>query len=126
MQVIHNSKPKTQFWGTVLLVGLLLLAPCKVRNSIESSLGMATSKVSNKIKTTTSKNNCAHYTADVVAYTSTADTSNPWVPFLPALLSFTIIVREDQFTQFRRIVTKKVVSLAVPLYILYRHFKVYL
>jgi hypothetical protein len=126
MQGIHNATPKTHLWLSVLLVGLLLLAPCKIRNSIESSLGMTTSKVSNKIKATPAKSGCAQYTANDLARTETSHASHPLVPMLPTLLSLTIVVREEQVAQFRSIVSKTVVALAVPLYILYRHFKVYL
>lgn len=125
MQGIHNAI-KTHLWLSVLLVGLLLLAPCKVRNSIESSLGMTTSKVSNKIKTTPAKSGCAQFTANDLAKREAAAASNPWVPVLPALLSLTIVVREAQVARIQRIVSKTAVALAVPLYILYRHFKVYL
>jgi len=126
MQGNQNSTFETRILLATLLAGLLLVAPCKVRNTIETSLGMTTSKVSNKIKSTVAKTSCASYDANLAAKTEMGSSQDLGLSLAPAILSVALLfpIRNSEnnvlSTRFKKS------SLIVPLYILYLHFKVYL
>ena len=125
MQGIRTSPPSTKKGLSVLLIGLLLLAPCKVRNTIESSLGLTTTKVTNKIKATAaSKSCCASF---VTVSTSKAKEVNAQpLPFLP--VTTTALADLGSTSAQQQLHSYKEVGLppSVPLYILYHQFKGYL
>ena len=125
MQGIRTSPPSTKKGLSVLLIGLLLLAPCKVRNTIESSLGLTTTKVTNKIKATAaSKTCCASF---VLASSAKAKEVNTQpLPYLP--VSTTALADLGSTGAQQQLHSNKEVALppSVPLYILYHQFKGYL
>ncbi|TXJ91024.1 hypothetical protein [Flagellimonas pelagia] len=125
MQGIRTSPPSTKKWLSVLLIGLLLLAPCKVRNTIESSLGLTTTKVTNKIKATTaSKTCCASF---VTVSTSKAKEVNAQpLPFLPVTTTALAALGSTRNQLVLDSNNKVALSPSVPLYILYHQFKGYL
>ena len=63
MPGIHNTTFDIRILFITLLAGVLLVAPCKVRNSLEHSLGLEKSEVSNKIKTTLTSGSCTSFEA---------------------------------------------------------------
>lgn len=124
MQGIHKSTFDMRILFTALLAGLLLVAPCKVRNSLEHSLGLEKSEVSNKIKTTVSVTSCTSYEAVQISQDHTThvlDIGNLQLPALASTVRFTVSNSENTFSA----VEKQPFATVVPLYILYRQFQVY-
>ena len=122
MPGIHKSTFDIRILFTALLAGLLLVAPCKVRNSLEHALGLEKSEVSNKIKTTVSAS-CASYEA-VQHSESTVLQLDRATSLLPA------VPTPSYFTAFNSgkhlyAAEKQRFASVVPLYILYRQFKIY-
>lgn len=126
MQGIRKTTFETRTLLVALLAGLLLVAPCKVRNSIESSLGLTTTKISNKIKATASKSHCATYGATQMAQMETTSSTAPVSPFLPILLASVLVIKANRRENTMQWSALKAFALCIPLYILYLHFKVYL
>ncbi len=123
MQPIHSTTFDTRILFLALMAGLLLVAPCKVRNSLEHALGLEKSEVSNKIKTTVSTKSCASYEA----VQSTADTSivmGMATAMLPAISIDLFVATSNSKNNFFTAQQQKAASV-VPLYILYRQFKIY-
>ena len=123
MQSIHNTIFGTRILFLALLAGLLLVAPCKVRNSLEHALGLEKSEVSNKIKTTVSVESCASYEA----VQPTADSSivmDMATALWPALSIDLFVAASNIENNFFTAQQQKAASV-VPLYILYRQFKIH-
>nr|WP_288933321.1 hypothetical protein [uncultured Allomuricauda sp.] len=123
MPGIHKSTFDIRILFTALLAGSLLVAPCKVRNSLEHALGLEKSEVSNKIKTTVSTS-CASYEA-VQHSESTAphqlDRTTALLPAVPTPSYFTA----SNSGKHLYAAEKQNFASVVPLYILYRQFKIY-
>jgi len=122
MPGIHNTTFDIRILFIALLAGVLLVAPCKVRNSLEHALGLEKSEVSNKIKTTVSAS-CASYEA-VQHSESTVLQLDRATSLLPA------VPTPSYFTAFNSgkhlyAAEKQRFASVVPLYILYRQFKIY-
>ncbi len=104
---------------------MLLLSPCKVRNYIETELGVPQTEVHNKSKSTLSQANCTNL--DIIFKSSTKEKSN--VKYLPI-----ISPKFEVFFETANLATsyilpqekKKVSAYSTPLYILYQNFKDYL
>ncbi|WP_010664395.1 hypothetical protein [Marinilabilia salmonicolor] len=107
------------------LVILLLLSPCKVRNSIEAELGVPQTNVLNKSQAAISQSICK-----TVEISETIQAiSEPTVrhPFFPILRTdrgeFTVYFLKDTTTQ-KPSGTRQPVS-EIPLYILHQNLQVY-
>jgi len=125
MQGIRTSPPSTKKGLSVLLIGLLLLAPCKVRNTLESSLGLTTTKVTNKIKATTaSKTCCASFVT--VSTSKGKEVNTQPLPFLPVTTTALAALGSTRSQQLLPTANKVALPPSVPLYILYHQFKGYL
>ncbi|OMP30037.1 hypothetical protein [Mangrovimonas sp. DI 80] len=110
------------------LMLLLLLSPCKVRNYIQSELGITTTEASNKSKSTLGKSTCSdfeiakmlpQYSKEKVAKDRLANAG--MASFSPKLWA-----SETDNKVFVSSETKAPLGTSVPLYILYRNFKNYL
>nr|WP_297785838.1 hypothetical protein [uncultured Allomuricauda sp.] len=123
MPGIHNTTFDIRILFIALLAGVLLVAPCKVRNSLEHALGLEKSEVSNKLKTTASSNACASYEAvqmeNSAAYELGISTLVSPTVITDAL--FTISNSDETGYTYQ----KQHLASVVPLYILYRQFKIY-
>lgn len=108
------------------LVFLLLLAPCKVRNYIQAELGLPTTEVSNKSITNSTKSDCK--TLEVTKNTLTFSKSSSQAASLLVVntISFPFILID--FNKKATVLnTKEINSISlVPLYILFKNFKVYI
>ncbi|MCK0159898.1 hypothetical protein [Allomuricauda sp. F6463D] len=124
MQGIHKSTFDMRILFTTLLAGLLLVAPCKVRNSLEHSLGLEKSEVSNKLKTTISIKSCASYEAVQISQDHTTKVVDIGTLQLPAMASTIVFTASNNHKKFSA-VKKQPFAAEVPLYILYRQFQVY-
>lgn len=124
MQGIHKSTFDMRILFTALLAGLLLVAPCKVRNSLEHSLGLKKSEVSNKIKTTVSVKSCTFYEAVQVSQDHTTNILDIGALQLPAMASTVLFATSNSENTFSA-VKKHPFASVVPFYILYRQFQVY-
>ena len=65
-----NIKNKASLLSAMMLSLLLLIAPCKVRNHIEETLGIKQTEVSNKIQATSSNLTCHSFQIAKIAKTS--------------------------------------------------------
>tara|TARA_R110000764_G_scaffold219818_1_gene307870 strand:+ start:302695 stop:303066 length:372 start_codon:yes stop_codon:yes gene_type:complete len=122
MPGIHKSTFDIRILFIALLAGVLLVAPCKVRNSLEHALGLEKSEVSNKIKTTVSAS-CASYEA-VQHSESTTSQSDMAAALLPAVTTPSYFTASNSGKHFYAAEKQNFASV-VPLYILYRQFKIY-
>ncbi len=106
------------------LVLFLLLTPCKVRNFIQSELGVPQTKVLNKSQSTISQSNCLNFkVSDIVQ-----SVSNPTFQQLDlfVLETFNFGFKLDLFNQSIYSISSRNRSVStVPLYILYQNFLVY-
>ncbi|MBR9854442.1 MAG: hypothetical protein GYB37_07675 [Algicola sp.] len=123
MPGIRTSTIDLRFLFTALLAGMLLVAPCKVRNTLELSLGLEKSEASNKLKTTVSSLSCASYEAVQNNNTVFQELVKP-APFGPSgSVSTQYKVLEANVSNY--IPKEHSLSTVVPFYILYRQFQVY-
>jgi len=122
MPGIHKSTFDIRILFTALLAGLLLVAPCKVRNSLEHALGLEKSEVSNKIKTTVSAS-CASYEAVQHSESNVLqlDIATALLPAVATISYFTASNSEKHLYAAE----KQPFASVVPLYLLYRQFKIY-
>ncbi|TXK00083.1 hypothetical protein [Flagellimonas aequoris] len=125
MQGIHTSPPSTKKGLSVLLIGLLLLAPCKVRNTIESSLGLTTTKVTNKIKATAASKTCCASFVTVSTAKAKEINAQP-LPFLPITTTALAALGSTGNQPLLHSDNEVALPPSVPLYILYQQFKGYL
>ncbi|WP_421802487.1 hypothetical protein [Flagellimonas sp.] len=123
MPGIHKSTFDIRILFTALLAGLLLVAPCKVRNSLEHALGLEKSEVSNKIKTTVSTS-CASYEAVQHSESTTSHQLDRTTAPLPAVTTPSYFAASNSGKHLY-VAEKQSVASVVPLYILYRQFKIY-
>ena len=122
MPGIHKSTFDIRILFTALLAGLLLVAPCKVRNSLEHALGLEKSEVSNKIKTTISAS-CVSYEA-VQHSESTVLQLDMATALLPAVATPSYFTASNSGKHLYD-AEKQPFASVVPFYILYRQFKIY-
>ena len=119
------SKKHTALFHSVsvtLLIALLLLSPCKVRNLIQAEIGVTTTAASNKSKSTLSKTACV--TAKEIATISSANTAEVQLhAVLPTPISFCWNAAEikNQPCLINASQTRR--NKSVPLYILYQNFR---
>lgn len=120
---IHKSTFDIRILFTALLAGLLLVAPCKVRNSLEHALGLEKSEVSNKIKTTVSTS-CTSYEAVQHSESTVSHQLDRTTALLQAVITPSYFTASNSGKNLYA-AEKQSVASVVPLYILYRQFKIY-
>lgn len=117
---------KYTYLSAVFLAVLILIAPCKVRNSIESALGVKQSNVVNKFKVR--KQSCCGFKTRIVKNEQQQQIGDYQKIFEPADFSgfdaFLNFGVEKAVTGYNEL-SLGAASPVVPLYILYRNFKVY-
>jgi len=121
-----NIKAKSTFLPFLGLALLLLFSPCKVRNYIQAELGLSQTEVASKSKTTFAIASCSAFEVSE-ATSATTKSSTQSAPILAensAAISFRKTVSTHKTTTFHT--TRNRSISVVPLYILYRNFKVYL
>lgn len=123
MPGIHKSTFDIRILFIALLAGLLLVAPCKVRNSLEHALGLEKSEISNKIKTTVSTS-CASYEAVQHSENIESHQLDRTTALLPAVTTPSYFTASNSGKHFYAAEKQNFASV-VPLYILYRQFKIY-
>ncbi|MDF0716300.1 hypothetical protein PY092_09090 [Muricauda sp. 334s03] len=124
MTDIRTSTFDLRILFIALLAGMLLVAPCKVRNSLEHSLGLEKSEVSNKLKTTVSTKSCVSYgiaQQTEGTFTNVLGMVTPVLPVVPTPNFHSLPNSEDTVY----VTAKQSLVSNVPFYILYRQFKVY-
>ena len=106
------------------LVLFLLLSPCKVRNFIQTELGIPQAKVLNKSQSTIFQSNCQTFdVSEAIKLFSKLDIQQP--NFLPLEVNgfeFTIDLLKHSFNLSP---SSSQQATGVPLYILYQNLKVY-
>lgn len=126
MKENKQIKPLLTRLSLLGLIMLLLLSPCKVRNSIEFALGIPQTKVSNRNIATVSNNSCSVYEVRN-AKVSVSQPTKPKPPLLTVTISSNdgkiIGVFNPTFTRNERWEES---ASPVPYYLLYQNFKVYL
>jgi len=103
---------------------LLLLSPCKVRNVIQTELGIPQTKVTNKSQSTVSQSNCQTFEYSKMVESISKPTFQQSNFLIPKAfrLSFTPYLLKHSFN----INTSKSQPVSdVPFYILYQNLKVY-
>lgn len=109
------------------LIFLLLFSPCKVRNFIQAELNVPLTEVSNKSQTTTSNLSC--YSSKVVDESLIQVSSSVKVLQLFFVRTFNFSVQfienipNETVSNYKK---KRFLTSSVPLYILFKNFKVYL
>jgi len=106
------------------LVLLLLISPCKVRNSIQAELGIPQTKVLNTSQSAISLSNCQTFELSETVQTISKPTLNQ-CDFLISEASrfdFTIYLLKHSFNLHT---SRSQQATDVPLYILYQNLKVY-
>ena len=124
----HNKISKTSsLFPIVGLVFLLLFSPCKVRNFIQAELNVPLTEVSSKSQTTTSNLSCYSREVTDIFLLQTISSIKIFPVFINRFfnLSFQFV---EIFPNKIRIdyQKKRHVTPSVPLYILFKNFKVYL
>ncbi|MBZ9619547.1 hypothetical protein [Psychroflexus lacisalsi] len=122
---MKDSKNIATIFSILGLAALLLLSPCKLRNFIQSELGVDQTQVTNKSKSLASQSSCqfqdiiqtksAQSPSDVQQF-SDAGHINFSIDFEVASLSSSV---QNEYIRPN-------LASSVPLYILFNHFKVYL
>jgi len=115
----------------VLAFGLILVfSPCSVRNSIQDSLGLEKTGVTNKSKTTNNfEEQCSTLDVDVSGdHSSELINTTPGIPSIGILSVYNAqrdwaITEDVSLTQYEAPYTVKDKT---PLYLLHQQFKVYL
>lgn len=119
------SKKYTAYFRSVpvtLLIALLLVSPCKVRNLIQAEIGVAITAATNKSKSALSKSICV--IAEEIAATSPVhDTEVQLHAVLPAPLFFWWNTTEIKKQVFLINASQTQRNKSVPLYILYQNFR---
>ena len=106
------------------LLVLLLLSPCKVRNFIQTELGVPKTKVLNKSQSALSQSNCQTLDLSEAIQTYAKPTiQQPDFPPTDAVKCGFIIDAHKQFFTQRN--SESHLILNVPLYILYQNFQIY-
>ena len=106
------------------LVLLLLLSPCKVRNYIQSELGIPQTKVLNKSQSTISHSNCLNFEVSDIVQSVLKPTFKQLDLFV--LESYNFGFTLGLFNQSIYSISSRNHSVsAVPLYILYQNFQIY-
>lgn len=109
----------------MLVVLLMLLAPCRVRHSIQSQLEVPVTKALNVSKAALSTGAACQLSAELVAQSNTSSKTNPdWgIPFLlpDALQQVSPIAGGSGQKQ---VVAARHQASDIPLYILYRKMRV--
>lgn len=124
----HNKISKTSsLFPIVGLVFLLLFSPCKVRNFIQAELNVPLTEVSSKSQTTTSNLSC--YSSKIVDESLIQVSSSVKVLQLFFVRTFNFSVQfienipNETVSNYKK---KRFLTPSVPLYILFKNFKVYL
>ncbi len=103
---------------------LLLLSPCKVRNFIQSELGIPQTKVLNKSQSTISQSDCQNFeVSEIIQNISKPTFQQP--DFLVSdtyRFDFTIHLLKHSFSLKS---SRSFQATDVPLYILYQNLKIY-
>lgn len=121
-----NIKSKSAFFTVIGFTFLLLLSPCKVRNYIQSELGIPQTEVTNKSQLTISASDCKNIeVADATLAFSKRSTQH-----------FSVLIFNDSIFDLRIVnALKKSINFytadrhsvsSIPLYILYQNFKAFL
>ncbi len=125
----HSKIPNTSsLFPIVGLVFLLLFSPCKVRNFIQAELNVPLTEVSSKSQTTTSNLSCYSREVTDISLLQTIPSSIKVYPFFinrafNLSFSFGEIFHYKTRIDYQK---KRNVTTSVPLYILFKNFKVYL
>ena len=115
---------KIKSFAIPLLALLLLVAPCSVRNQLETSLGLRTSKPLNPLKTTASQSSfCAIWqnTSEKENASSSKKQAEIKISVVKTVAFFS--TSENQDTKF--LVINKGSNWTPPYYILYKRLKIF-
>lgn len=107
------------------LVLLLLLSPCKVRNSIQAELGIPQTNALNKSQSVISQSNCQTFEfSQVVQTISKSTVEQAYIPIILEGCSFGLILKKNKHS-FLLNKSRSTQATDVPYYILYQNLKVY-
>lgn len=124
-KVKENGKIKMNSIVSVFgLVLLLLLSPCKVRNFIQTELGIPTIKVPHKSKSTISQSDCQTFEV-AVTFHNILKPNFQQGDFLISDISFSGFTNNFFKHTFIFDASKNREAVDVPLYILYQNLKIY-
>lgn len=113
------------FWSVSGLIVLLLLSPCKVRNHIQSELGLLQTEVSNK-SISTLRNSCNTFGASIKATVVSKASARHFPAFLSSRLYSASAIIDLFNTSISSYKGRNSLTSFVPYYILYRNFKHFL
>lgn len=108
------------------LVLLLLLSPCRVRNFLQSELGIPQTEVSNKNITTVNSTNCTTLENSETVFSIAKTVTHNLLSLAINNVDFAFDVIHFTTKSASFYFTRNSSVSVVPLYILYQNFKVYL
>ncbi len=121
-----NIKSKSALFTVIGFTFLLLLSPCKVRNYIQSELGIPQTEVTNKSQLTISASDCNNIEVSDAAITF----SKPSTHHISVLLfndsTFAVKIVGTLTKSINHFNANSLSVTSIPLYILYQNFKAFL
>ena len=127
MRKLNKITQKSTLFPIIGLIFLLLFSPCKVRNFVQAELNVPQTEVSNKSQTTHNQLSC--YDSEITdASLIQVAASTKISPFFPTrAFNFSLYFIESFPNKITTNYQKKgFITSSIPLYILFKNFKVYL
>lgn len=127
MRKLNKITRKSTLFPIIGLIFLLLFSPCKVRNFVQAELNVPQTEVSNKSQTTHNQLSC--YESEITdASLIQVAASTKISPFFPTkAFNFSLYFIESFPNKITTNYQKKgFITSSIPLYILFKNFKVYL
>ena len=127
MRKLNKITKKSTLFPIIGLIFLLLFSPCKVRNYVQAELNIPQTEVSNKSQTTHSYITCYDIEITDASLIQVASSTKSSPAFLTKAFNFSFFFTErfpDKITTDYE--KKRFVTSSIPLYILFKNFKVYL
>lgn len=127
MRKLNKITQKSTLFPIIGLIFLLLFSPCKVRNFVQAELNVPQTEVSNKSQTTHNQLSCYDSEITDASLIQVASSTKISAVFLTRAFNFSLYFVES----FARKITtdyqkKRFITSSIPLYILFKNFKVYL
>ncbi|WP_435254563.1 hypothetical protein [Tenacibaculum sp. A30] len=127
MRKLNKITQKSTLFPIIGLIFLLLFSPCKVRNFVQAELNVPQTEVSNKSQTTHNQLSCYDSEITDASLIQVASSTKILAVFLTRAFNFSFYFIESFPSKITADYQKKrFVTSSIPLYILFKNFKVYL
>lgn len=127
MRKLNKITKKSTLFPIIGLIFLLLFSPCKVRNFVQAELNVPQTEVSNKSQTTHNQLSCYDSEITDASLIQVASSTKISAVFLTRAFNFSLYFVESFPNKITTNYQKKgFITSSIPLYILFKNFKVYL